>query len=65
MSFKKIAKFFLLCFGIIAIVYMTASIVSGDITMKTWDEDTRGIAGTFIAVGCAGAAVFLSIFDDE
>lgn len=61
MSTKKILNFLLMCFGTMAIVYVTASIVSGDFNMKFWTDEVRQMVGVIIymCIFISGVIIFL------
>lgn len=65
MSTKKILNFLLMCFGLMAIVYVGASIVNADFTMRSWSEDTRGVVGSLIAISFMGSIVISFLWEDE
>ena len=54
-----------MCFGLMAIVYVGASIVNADFTMRSWSEDTRGVVGSLIAISFMGSIVISFLWEDE
>lgn len=64
MSTKKILNFLLLCFGIMGIIYVGASIVNADFTMRSWTDEARGLVGALMFMGLMGAAALVFLWDE-